>query len=109
MAQLAALLARCRMHIGADSGALHLAQVLGLKTVSIFRDYDGIGEWLPRGQATRSMVAPCRCVNQKVQPCADAQRPSAWRLSRLKTLSLSHGNWPLHNTCSKRNHLNLCR
>ena len=70
LAQLAALLARCRLHIGADSGALHLAGVQGVPTVSIFREYAGLGEWLPRGPQHRSVVAPCRCVNQKVQPCA---------------------------------------
>ena len=75
VAQLAALLARCRMHIGADSGALHLALVLGIKTVSIFRDYAGLGEWTPRGARHRSVVVPCRCVNQKIQPCAAADRP----------------------------------
>lgn len=75
VAQLAALLARCQMHIGADSGALHLALVLGIKTVSVFRDYAGLGEWMPRGPQHRSVVVPCRCVNQKIQPCAPANRP----------------------------------
>jgi heptosyltransferase-3 len=75
LAQLAALLARCRLHVGADSGALHLASVLGVKTVSIFRDYAGLGEWMPRGTNHRSIVVPCRCVNQKFQPCAAASRP----------------------------------
>jgi ADP-heptose:LPS heptosyltransferase len=75
LAQLTALLARCRLHVGADSGALHLAGVLGLKTVSVFREYAGLGEWLPRGEQHRALVAPCRCVNQKIQPCAPANRP----------------------------------
>ncbi|MFO1500338.1 MAG: glycosyltransferase family 9 protein [Verrucomicrobiota bacterium] len=75
VAQLAALLARCRLHVGADSGALHLATVLGVPTVSLFRDYEGLGEWLPRGEPHRSIVMPCRCVNQKIQPCAANARP----------------------------------
>jgi heptosyltransferase-1/heptosyltransferase-2 len=75
LAQLAALLARCRLHVGADSGALHLASVLGVKTVSLFRDYAGLGEWMPRGADHRSIVVPCRCVNQRNQPCAAAERP----------------------------------
>jgi ADP-heptose:LPS heptosyltransferase len=75
LAQLAALLNRCRLHVGADSGALHLAVVLGLPTVSLFRDYEGLGEWLPRGEAHRSVVMPCRCVNQKFQPCLAGMRP----------------------------------
>jgi ADP-heptose:LPS heptosyltransferase len=75
VAQFAALLARCRLHVGADSGALHLATVLGLKTVSLFREYEGIGEWLPRGKEHRYLIAPCGCVNQRVQPCAAQARP----------------------------------
>jgi ADP-heptose:LPS heptosyltransferase len=75
LARLAAVLARCRMHVGADSGGLHLATVLGLRTVSLFREYAGIGEWLPRGEAHRSIVVPCACVNRKLQPCAPEARP----------------------------------
>lgn len=74
LAQLAAALARCRLHVGADSGALHLAVVLGVRTVSIFRDHAGLGEWLPRGPEHLHVVAPCRCVNQKVQPCLARKR-----------------------------------
>jgi ADP-heptose:LPS heptosyltransferase len=69
LAQLAALIARCRLHAGADSGALHLASVLGVPTVSLFREYEGLGEWLPRGEEHRVFVAPCVCVNRKFQPC----------------------------------------
>ena len=43
--------------------------------VALFRDYEGLGEWLPRGDAHRSVVRLCRCVNQKVQPCLAAMRP----------------------------------
>lgn len=76
LAQLSALLARCQLHVGADSGALHLATILGIKTVSIFRDYAGLEEWLPRGKDHRHLVAACGCVNQKVQPCAREAHPT---------------------------------
>jgi ADP-heptose:LPS heptosyltransferase len=75
LAQLAALLGRCALHIGADSGALHLAGMLGLKTVSLFRDYAGLGEWRPRGANHLSVVVPCHCVNQRIQPCAAESHP----------------------------------
>ena len=39
--QLAALLQRCRLHIGADSGVLHLAAALGISTFTVFRKYPG--------------------------------------------------------------------
>jgi len=75
LAQLAALLARCSLHVGADSGALHLAVVMGASTVSIFRDYLGIADWLAPGEQHQYVAAPCRCVNQKVQPCQAGGRP----------------------------------
>src|SRR6185369_8622862 len=40
--QLAALLSRCRLHVGPDSGVLHLAVALGVPTVSFFREQ---GAW----------------------------------------------------------------
>jgi ADP-heptose:LPS heptosyltransferase len=75
LAQLAALLERCALHAGPDSGALHLASVLGVPTVSVFREYAGLGEWLPRGAQHRALVAPCVCVNRKIQPCQPRDRP----------------------------------
>src|SRR5215471_15509861 len=36
--QLAAVLSRCRVHLGPDSGVLHLAFALGVPTVSFFRE-----------------------------------------------------------------------
>lgn len=76
LAQLGALLQRCQLHVGADSGALHLATTLGVKSISLFRQYAGIDEWIPRGPNHRHLVAPCQCVNQKVQPCAGAAYPA---------------------------------
>jgi ADP-heptose:LPS heptosyltransferase len=91
VAQLAALLARCQLHIGADSGALHLAAVLGLRTVSLFREYTGIGEWLPRGPLHRQLIAPCSCVNRRIQPCAATGHPECLAaLSVDKVLGLAH-------------------
>ncbi len=57
IAQLAALLERCRLHIGADSGVLHLAMALGVPTLGLFRQYEGLQEWLPRGETHRHLVA----------------------------------------------------
>ena len=62
IAQLLALLGRCALHAGADSGVLHLAQAVGLPTVAIFRDYAGKAEWLPRGDRHRHLTAPCPCA-----------------------------------------------
>jgi ADP-heptose:LPS heptosyltransferase len=70
IAELAAALQRSRLHVGADSGVLHLAMSLGLPTVALFRDYAGTLEWLPRGQPHQHLLAPCPCANSKHPPCA---------------------------------------
>lgn len=74
IAELAAVLQRCRLHIGADSGVLHLAVALGLPTISLFRDYHDASAWTPTGARHRVFRLPCVCVNQRHQPCAPANR-----------------------------------
>ena len=73
VAQLAALLERCSHHVGGDSGVLHLATALGLPTVSIFREYAGLKEWLPRGTQHRHLTAPCACAEGERETCRRRQ------------------------------------
>lgn len=73
IARLAALLSRCSLHVGADSGVLHLAMALGLPTISMFRNYPSLRGWLPRGPQHRSFTVNCACVNRKRQPCLKDQ------------------------------------
>lgn len=81
VAELAAVIQRCRLHVGADSGALHLAVLVGAPTVSLFRDYQDASSWAPTGPSHCVLRVPCVCVNQRVQPCAAAGRPEC--LDRL--------------------------
>lgn len=74
LAELAAVLQRCRLHVGADSGVLHLAVAVGLPTISLFRDYHDASAWTPTGARHRVFRLPCVCVNQPHQPCAQANR-----------------------------------
>ena len=74
IAELAAVLRRCRLHVGADSGVLHVAVAVGLPTVSLFRGYYDVNSWTPTGSSHRVFIAPCICVNQRVQPCAPEAR-----------------------------------
>jgi hypothetical protein len=46
---LVSVIAGARVHFGGDSGALHLALMAGIPTVSWFRKYDGLAEWAPCG------------------------------------------------------------
>lgn len=63
--RLAAVIKRCLLHVGADSGVLHLAVALGVPTVSIFRDYEGLREWQPQGPRHLSAVRSCNCEATK--------------------------------------------
>ena len=72
LARLAAALSRCAVHAGADSGVLHLAMALGVKTLAIFRDYAGAPDWLPQGAGHRHLLRPCACADVKAPPCAAA-------------------------------------
>lgn len=74
VAQLAAVLARCSLHVGADSGVLHLAAALGVPTFSLFRNYPGLSEWAPRGPQHRCLTVDCPCVGQKHPACLATQR-----------------------------------
>ncbi len=69
IAQLAGVLKRCRLHIGPDSGVLHLAMALGVPTLSFFRAHGAYRAWLPCGSAHHVMSAPCNCVDHYEAPC----------------------------------------
>ncbi len=69
IADLAAVLQGCRLHVGGDSGVLHLAVALGLRTISLFRRYEDISAWTPGGPEHRVLAVACECVNQRDGPC----------------------------------------
>lgn len=52
---LLAVLHRAALHIGPDSGPLHLAQALGTPAVGCFLYKDGSAEWQPLGPAYRTV------------------------------------------------------
>jgi hypothetical protein len=54
--ELAALLQSSRLHLGGDSGGLHVAWMTGIPTVTWFRRYDGLPDWQPVGALHRSVV-----------------------------------------------------
>jgi ADP-heptose:LPS heptosyltransferase len=74
IARLAALLRRCRLHIGADSGVGHLAMSVGVPTLTIFRQYVGLREWMPEGENHRYLIADCPCVIEHKTDCLRAER-----------------------------------
>ena len=72
IAQLAALIERCKLHVGADSGAIHLAMGLGIPTVGVYRDYDGRVEWTPAASPHALIIRPCRCLAGLQDDCRSA-------------------------------------
>lgn len=75
IAQLAAVLDRCRLHLGPDSGVIHLAMALGVPTVSLFRQRGGYRAWLPVGEIHRHVMAPCSCEDDRGSKCERRGEP----------------------------------
>jgi ADP-heptose:LPS heptosyltransferase len=71
LSQLAALLARCDIFLGNDSGVTHLAAALGVKTIAIFGPTNPV-QWGPRGRNV-SVIAqdvPCSpCEPSVMKSC----------------------------------------
>ncbi len=75
IARLAGLMNQCALHIGSDTGALHLAVALGLPTISFFRNFPGHRRWVPRGPQHRSFTVECPCIGQRNPPCLANEAP----------------------------------
>ena len=54
--EFAALVKGSCLHIGGDSGGLHVAWMTGVPSVTWFRRYDGLAEWRPVGNRHRDVV-----------------------------------------------------
>jgi ADP-heptose:LPS heptosyltransferase len=54
--ELAALVQASDLHLGGDSGGLHVAWMTGVPTVTWFRRYDGLADWQPVGDRHRSVI-----------------------------------------------------
>jgi len=72
--QLAAVLRRCRLHLGPDSGVLHLAAALGVATVSFFRQQGAYKSFMPSGQQHQVISMPCHCIDGHDAPCEQLGR-----------------------------------
>jgi heptosyltransferase I len=98
IAQLSAVLQRCRLQIGADSGVLHLAMALGVPTLTVFRQ--GREEWAPVGGSHRYIVAPCRCISENRDDCRIAGRSSCLAgisVDQMVELVLTFGERDYHD------------
>jgi ADP-heptose:LPS heptosyltransferase len=71
LAELAALLARCDVYIGNDSGVSHLAAAVGAPTFAVFGPSDE-RQWAPRGRTVsllRHQIACAPCGHTAMKLC----------------------------------------
>jgi ADP-heptose:LPS heptosyltransferase len=71
LAQLAALIARCDVYVGNDSGVSHLAAAVGARTVAIFGPSND-RQWAPRGSRVsilRHQIACSPCGDTTIKLC----------------------------------------
>jgi heptosyltransferase-2 len=72
VAQLAAVLARCRLFISNDSGPVHIAAALGIPVISIFgRKQKGLSpqRWAPLGPRSRYIHRDAGCIECLAHNC----------------------------------------
>lgn len=83
---LAAILEAAELHLGLDSGVLHLAMALGKPTVSLFRESVGRPGWAPRGSRHRVSVRDCFCNASGRATCSGGR---ALCLSKISTAEVA--------------------
>jgi heptosyltransferase-3 len=74
--RVAAVLSRCRLFLGNDSGLTHLAAALGGPAVLALFGPTDPRVWAPPGRRVRVLSAPCRqapCVRGREIPCPQSQ------------------------------------
>ena len=81
LAQCAALLSRCQLYLGNDSGMTHLAAAVGAPTMALFGPSNQT-QWSPRGRSVTVISSSLAC-----SPCTTAVMKSCLHRNCLATLS----------------------
>lgn len=79
--QLAALLERADLLIGADSGPAHLAAAVGTSVVVLFSGTNHASQWQPWGERVTVVSQPVACSPCHRQTCPLADHPCLAELS----------------------------
>lgn len=98
LAKLAALLRRCDLYLGNDSGVTHLASALGVKSVALFGPSDP-QRWAPWGRRTTVIAEQVEC-----SPCSLQQMKSCPHRKCLTTLRPAQVIHGLEELCSENDH-----
>ena len=80
LSQAAALVSRCTVYLGNDSGMSHLAAALGVRTVAIFGPSD-VRQWAPRGDKVTIVRRNIAC-----SPCSEPMMKSCLHRACLREL-----------------------
>lgn len=70
----AAVLAKCKLFIGHDSGPMHLAACLGVPCVAIFSARNLPREWFPRGDKNVVLYSKTDCAGCGLEVCITQQK-----------------------------------
>lgn len=65
----AAILEKAALFVGHDSGPMHLAAAVGTPCVALFAAHAARGQWFPRGERNRILVAENLCSACSASPC----------------------------------------
>jgi len=75
VAELAAVLQRADLALGADSGPAHLAAAVGTPVVVLFSGTNNPGQWRPAGRQVRVCRHPVDCYPCHRRECPRAEHP----------------------------------
>ena len=74
MRQSAALLDRCKLFVGNDTGTMHLAAAGGLPCVALFSARDEQGKWDPMGGPHHVIRKSVPCAGCMLVQCVERDR-----------------------------------
>lgn len=69
--QSAAVMARCRLYVGNDTGTMHLAAASGIPCVAIFSSADWPGRWYPYGKGHTVFRSSVPCEGCRLDDCIE--------------------------------------
>lgn len=67
--QLSNILKRCKLHLGCDTGTVHLAYALGVPTLTLFRKDPNALAWIPVGENHIQLWGKCHCIEAVQKEC----------------------------------------
>jgi len=68
--QFSAIISRCKLHLGCDSGPLHLAWALDVPSLTLYRNYKELKSWIPQSPKHEAILVECSCIGKKHPKCA---------------------------------------